>query len=99
MPNPSYPVCLASHGPFSVVRCPCGSLSLHLGALTLRFHPDTLVQLAATLNEAILSQEDTDGFHESNLDHGEDTLESCDTSASVPARFGWTLPDADETFH
>jgi hypothetical protein len=36
----------------SVDRCACGCLHLHIGALTLRLHPDAFRELAGVLREA-----------------------------------------------
>ena len=43
---------LSSHGSFSVERCSCGTIHLHIGALTLRIEGRSLDQLALTLGEA-----------------------------------------------
>ena len=43
---------LSSHGSFSVERCSCGTIHLHIGALTLRIEGRSLDQLALTLDEA-----------------------------------------------
>ena len=43
---------LSSHGSFSVERCSCGTIHLHIGALTLRIERRSLDQLALTLGEA-----------------------------------------------
>ena len=43
---------LASYGSFKVERCSCGSIHLHIGAMTLRLEPTAMEQLAATLSEA-----------------------------------------------
>jgi len=45
-----------AQGEFTAVdRCECGSLQLHVGALTLRMSPRALAELADTLNHALLS--------------------------------------------
>ena len=43
---------LASGGTFRVDRCTCGTVNLHIGALTLRLEPSAMVQLATVLGEA-----------------------------------------------
>lgn len=60
--------CLASHGSFTVERCSCGWISVHVGAMTLRLESAAMEQLATILGEAavnnrkIHAQEELMGF-------------------------------------
>ena len=43
---------LAKSGSFRVDRCSCGTINLHLGAISMRLDPQALMQLTAMLNTA-----------------------------------------------
>lgn len=43
---------LAKAGNFSVDGCSCGTINLHVGAISLRLDPQALAQLAELLNTA-----------------------------------------------
>ena len=43
---------LAETEGFSVYRCPCGSLHVHLGAVTLRLSAESFRRAAGVMNEA-----------------------------------------------
>ncbi len=77
---------LASHDLFRVTRLGCGSVSLHMGALTLRIDPDALEPLARTLSEA--------SFNLSRLNEADR-----DTQDASSRSLGWPLQDTDNTFH
>jgi hypothetical protein len=43
---------LAKSGSFRVDHCSCGTINLHLGAVSMRLDPQALMQLTAMLNTA-----------------------------------------------
>lgn len=55
---------LAAGGTFRVDRCTCGTINLHIGALTLRLEPSAMDQLATVLGDAALNHRklNSEGF-------------------------------------
>jgi hypothetical protein len=43
---------LAKTGDFRIDKCSCGTLSLHIGAVSLRVSPEALFQLSSMMNTA-----------------------------------------------
>ena len=88
---------LSSHGSFTVERCSCGTIHLHIGALTLRIEPSALEQLAVTLGEAasinrhLEHQIEVLGFQNGHIAEEERAIK----------KFSFHAPshDADEDFH
>ena len=58
---------LAENELVAVDRCSCGTLRVHLGALTLRFSPEALQQVMHTLGSALIANAGLDAAQPSPL--------------------------------
>jgi hypothetical protein len=52
-PDTTARVTLARRGPFRVEQCPCGTLHLTMGVLTVRLEPLACTELASAMLEAV----------------------------------------------
>ena len=89
---------LSSHDHFKVEKCTCGSIHLHIGAMTLRIEPSALDLLAVTLNEAAQNNLKMDQQIEALGLRYRPKMTAFSEMKDLGLRLG-LHPDSDDDFH